>query len=54
MIMRLTSIYEILVIMRRSNCSALTPSRGSPGVKGKLCVMKKGGALEKRVILVIT
>ena len=31
----------------------LHPPRGSPGVKGKICVIKKGGALEKRVILVI-
>ena len=26
---------------------------GSPGVRGKICVIKKGGALEKRVICVI-
>ena len=38
--------------MRRSNCSAPSP-RGCPGVKGKMCVIKKGGALEKRVNLVI-
>ena len=25
---------------------------GSPGVRGKMCVMKKGGALKKRVIRV--
>ena len=38
--------------MRRSNCSAHIPPPGSPGVRGKMLVIKKGGALEKRVIRV--
>ena len=25
-----------------------SPPRGSPGVRGKMCVIKKGGALEKK------
>ena len=35
-------------VMRRSNCSALIPP-GSPGVRGKMCVIKKGGTLENKV-----
>ena len=27
--------------------------RGSPGVRGKMCLIKKGDALKKRVIFVI-
>ena len=39
--------------MRRSNCSApISPPLGSPGVRGKIEVIKKGGALEKIVIIV--
>ena len=34
--------------MRRSNCSAPISARGSLGFRGKMCVIKKGGALEKR------
>ena len=37
--------------MRRPNCSDPSP-RGSLGVRGKMCVIQKGGALEKRVIRV--
>jgi len=33
-----------------SNCSAPIPPVGSPGVRGKMCVIKIGGALEKRLI----
>ena len=40
-------------LMRRSNCSAPIPPPGSPGVWKNMCVIKKGPALEKRVILVI-
>ena len=34
--------------MHRSNCSALiqAPPQGSPGVRGKMRVIKKGGTLE--------
>ena len=34
--------------MRRSNCSVPIPP-GSPVVRGKMCVIKKGGALENDV-----
>ena len=50
--------------MRRSNCSSpINPQQpspptpipqGSPRVRGKICVIKKGGVPEKRVILVIS
>ena len=40
------------MLMRRSNCSAPIPP-GSPGVRENIRVIKKGGGLEKRVILVI-
>ena len=35
--------------MPRSNCSAPIPPRGSSVVREKMCVMKKGGALEDKV-----
>ena len=35
-------------LMRRSNCSAPVPP-GNPGVRRKMCVIKKGGALENEV-----
>ena len=41
---------KISLLMRRSNCSAPIP----PGVRENMRVIKKGGALEKRVILVTT
>ena len=34
--------------MRRSNSSDPIPP-GSPGVRGKMCVIKKGGALDNDV-----
>ena len=34
-------------LMRRSNCSALPT--GSPWVRGKMCVIKQGGALKTDV-----
>ena len=35
--------------MRRSNCSAPIPTpRGSPGVRGKTRLIKKGGAIRKK------
>ena len=39
--------------MRRSNCSAPIPPPGSPGVRRKMCVKNKGGALEYEGIKVI-
>ena len=48
--LKICSTYAYL--MHRSNCSAPIP-RGSPGVRRKMRVMKKGGAFEKRVNLVI-
>ena len=39
----------ISYIMRRSNCSAPIPLPGSPGVTGKMFVIKMGGALENEV-----
>ena len=38
-----------MYIMRRSNCSALIPPTGQPRGQRKMCVIRKGGALEKRV-----
>ena len=38
--------------MRRSNCSGPIPTWGSPGVREKMRVIKKGGELEKREIIV--
>ena len=39
-----------MIFMRRSNCSApIPPPGGSPGIRGKTCVIKKGGALENKM-----
>ena len=43
--------YDVIV-MRHSNCSAPILPPGSPGVRQDMRVIKKGGALEKRVIFV--
>ena len=46
--------YQRLAVICPSNCSAPIPlPRGSPGIRRKMGVMKKDGALEKRVNLVI-
>ena len=47
------SLLSPFPLMCRSNCSAPIPPPGSPGVRENMRVIKKGGALEKRVILVI-
>ena len=39
--------------MRLSNWSAPFPPGGSPWVREKMCVINKGGTLEKRVIRVL-
>ena len=37
-------------LMRQSNCAApIPPPPGSHGIRGKMCVRKKGGALENKV-----
>ena len=46
--------HKNLMVMRRSNSSDPIPPPGSPGVRENMRVIKKGGVLEKRVILVIT
>ena len=42
---------KIEILMRRSNCSAPIPPGQTRGQR-KMCVINKGGALEKRVIIV--
>ena len=39
---------KYIKLMRRSNCSFPIP-QGSPGVRGKMCVIKRGGSLENKV-----
>ena len=43
-----TIVYDIMR-PRRSNCSAPIPPTGSFGVREKMCVIKKGGALKNPV-----
>ena len=46
------SLKIFTILIRRSNYSVPIPPLGQPQVRRKMCVIKKGGALEKRVIRV--
>ena len=45
------SVEHSCSLMRRSNCSAPSPHRGSPGVRRKMCLINKGAELKKEWLL---
>ena len=46
---KLSETLQVSYMMRRPNCSAPISLPCSPGLTGKMCVIKNGGALENEV-----